>query len=122
MSSLCLSRLISDWRLNKTGKREKKQTVVNYCNTICSYGSGGTKTLGSAPLLEPKGKINTSADKIGAFMAFKKGSGRDQWFDGWMIMGGNGASSTSTGTRLSAPVNAGPRRSRWAQKTSVKPQ
>ena len=26
-----------------------------------------------------------------------------------MIMGGSGASSTSTGTRLSAPVNAGPR-------------
>ena len=72
MSSLCLSRLIYDWRLNKTGKREKKQTVVNYCNTICSYGSGGTKTLGSAPRLEPKGKINTSAYRIGAFMAFKK--------------------------------------------------
>ena len=107
MSSICLSRLnfLFDW---KNTKGEKK--TGRYCNTICSYGSGGTKTLGSAPLLEPKGKINTSADKIGAFMAFKKGSGRDLWFDGWMIMGGNGASSTSTGTRLSAPVNAGPRR------------
>ena len=113
-SSLCLSRLISDWRLNTKGKREKKKTVGNYCNTICSYGSGGTKTLGSAPRLEPKGKINTSAYRIGAFMAFKKNkkrrSGRDRWFGGrWKIMGGSGASSTLTGTRLSAPVNGGPR-------------
>ena len=115
MSSLCLSRLIYDWRLNKTGKREKKQTVVNYCNTICSYGSGGTKTLGSAPLLEPKGKINTGTDKVGAFMAFKKGSGRDQWFDGWSWEGaapvrprqGPGCPHPLT---LGPDVNAGPRK------------
>ena len=73
-----LTRLISDWRLKKNGigDRKKNNGRIN-CNTICSYGSGGTKTLGSAPRLEPKGKINTSAYRIGAFMAFKKTKKKD---------------------------------------------
>ena len=71
-----LTRLISDWRPKKKRDRRQEKKKKNNgrinCNTICSYGSGGTKTLGSAPRLEPKGKINTSAYRIGAFMAFKK--------------------------------------------------
>ena len=82
MSSICLSRLnfLFDW---KNTKGEKK--TGRYCNTICSYGSGGTKTLGSAPRLEPKGKINTSAYRIGAFMAFKK---NDPVVTGGLVEGG----------------------------------
>ena len=77
---------IGDQKKNGIGDRKRKKINgrIN-CNTICSYGSGGTKTLGSAPRLEPKGKINTGSYKIGAFMAFKKRkrSGRDRWFGGW---------------------------------------